>query len=79
MDPQTKSSLLWGVVGALAFLALVQALQLLTDATVTLPVALLVAILVGAAAGAGAYWLERRLGLAAATVDPDGAGEKEQS
>jgi hypothetical protein len=83
MRPRTKSGLLWGAVGALAFLALVQGLQLLTVATVDLPVALGVALVVGGAAAAAAYWLEGRVGLAAATAvtdgDADGGGEKEQS
>jgi len=81
MRPRRKSALLWGVVGALAFLAGVQALQLLTSATVTLPVALGVAALVGAGAGGTAYWLEGRVGPAFAareTGRTDATGEKEQ-
>jgi hypothetical protein len=83
MRPRTRSGLLWGAVGALAFLALVQGLQLLTAATVDLAVALGVALAVGVAAAAAAYWLEGRVGLAAATAategDADGGAEKEQS
>jgi hypothetical protein len=72
MRPRAKSALLWGAVGTLAFLAGVQGLQLLTSATVTLPVALTVAALVGLAAGGTAYWLEGRVGPAFAAGEPPG-------
>jgi uncharacterized membrane protein HdeD (DUF308 family) len=81
MRPRAKSALLWGAIGALTFLAGVQALQLLTSATVTLPVALGVAAVVGGGAAVLAYWLEGRLGPALAVPADDGAGttgEKEQ-
>jgi hypothetical protein len=81
MRPRRKSALLWGVVGALVFLAGVQGLQLLPSATVTLPVALGTAALVGVGAGGTAHWLERRVGPAFAVPETDGTestGEKEQ-
>ncbi|WP_276260092.1 hypothetical protein [Haloglomus litoreum] len=82
MRPRRKSALLWAAIGALAFLAGVQALQLATTATVTLPVALGGAALVCLAAGGTAYWLEGRVGPAFAVPEPgegDGPGGKEQS
>jgi len=50
MDPHTRESLLWGVVGALSFLVLVQGYELLTDASVTVGVKAGVALLVGGGA-----------------------------
>jgi hypothetical protein len=38
MDPHRKAALLWGVVGGLAFLVLVQGYELATDRAVTVPV-----------------------------------------
>ena len=50
MDARTKSSLLWGVVGALAFLVLLQGYELLAARRVTLTakVGVAVAVAVGA-------------------------------
>ena len=82
MRPRRRSALLWGLVGALVFLVGVQTLRLLTDATVTLPVALGVAALVGLAAGVVSRLLERRVGPAFVAVEPDDEsrpGGKEQS
>lgn len=76
MDARTKSSLLWGGVGALAFLALVQGYQLATDATVTVRAMALVAAVVAVAATGAAYWAEGRLGPTRARAPPT---EKEQS
>ena len=60
--PRVKSCLLWGVVGALAFLALAQGYVLLVA---RLPVDLLVrfgvALAVGAAVAATSYVAEHRL------------------
>lgn len=78
MEPRTKSSLLWGAVGALAFLALVQGYQLVTEATVTADAMALVAVVVGLGATVAAYWLEGRLGPAGARP-PEDPGGKEQS
>ena len=52
MTPQTKSSLLWGVVGALAFLVLLQGYELATGqrATVAAKAGVTVVVLAGATA-----------------------------
>ena len=52
MEPSTKSSLLWGVVGALAFLVLLQGYELVTGQRVTVAAkaGVAVAVLVGATA-----------------------------
>ncbi|MFB6071385.1 MAG: hypothetical protein ABEJ88_00285 [Halobacterium sp.] len=55
MDPRTKASLLWGVIGALSFLVLAQAYLLLADESVALLPALGVAVAVFAAATGAAY------------------------
>lgn len=68
MEPRTKASLLWGVVGALTFLVGLQAFRLATGEGATLPVAVGVALLVGVTAGTTTYVLDGRL-----------AGPKEQS
>lgn len=47
MDPAVKSSLLWGAVGALAFLVLVQGYHLLTGRFVGAGVMAGMAVLVG--------------------------------
>ncbi|WP_049935397.1 hypothetical protein [Haloplanus natans] len=62
MTPQTKSSLLWGLVGALAFLVLVQGYRLVAGSLRIGPVAVGgLALLVGAAAAGVTYVLEPRL------------------
>ncbi|MDS0260069.1 hypothetical protein NDI56_11760 [Haloarcula sp. S1CR25-12] len=52
MDLRTKSSLLWGVVAALAFLVLLQGYELLADLRVTLgaKAGVTIVVLVGATA-----------------------------
>ena len=62
MTPRTKSSILWGLVGALTFLVLVQGYQLVVE-RLTVGVGPLagVALGVGALAAAGAYVAEPRL------------------
>jgi len=57
VNPKTKASLLWGVVGALAFLVGLQAFRLATGEGATLPVAVGVALLVGVTAAASTYLL----------------------
>ncbi|WP_018256919.1 hypothetical protein [Halomicrobium katesii] len=47
MDDRTRESLLWGVVGTLSFLVLVQGYELLAAATVTVGVKAGVALVVG--------------------------------
>jgi hypothetical protein len=50
MDPRTKASLLWGAVGGLAFLVLVQGYELLagTPVSISAKVGVAVAVTVGA-------------------------------
>ena len=62
MNPRTKSSLLWGVVGFLGFLVLVQAYQLVAEPLrVGVPALVVVAVVVGAVAAATSYAAEHRL------------------
>jgi len=57
----TRESVLWGVVGALAFLVLIQGYELLGDAGVTLLVKAGVALLVAVVAGLTAHVVGPRL------------------
>ncbi|WP_226003937.1 hypothetical protein [Natrinema salinisoli] len=66
IDPRAKSAFLWGLVGLLSFLVLVQGYALLAEPLVTITQALALALLVGMSAGAGAYLLEPRLAARAA-------------
>lgn len=50
MDPEVKSSLLWGVVGGLAFLVFVQGYQLLTEEFVAVEVVVGIGAVVGVVA-----------------------------
>jgi intracellular septation protein A len=61
MRPRVKSGLLSGLIGLLAFLALVQGYNLLTEQSVGISVAAGAALLVGVVATALSYVLERRL------------------
>ena len=61
MNPRTKASLLWGLTGALTFLVGLQAFRLVTGEAVTLDTTVGVALLVGAAATAASYLVERRV------------------
>jgi 1,4-dihydroxy-2-naphthoate octaprenyltransferase len=62
VTPRGKSALLWGAVGLLAFLVLVQGYQLLVGPT---PVGflgkLVVGVVVGVVAAGASYLTERRL------------------
>ncbi|MFC7047097.1 hypothetical protein ACFQH6_18380 [Halobacteriaceae archaeon GCM10025711] len=64
MRPRVKSSLLWGLVGALSFLVLAQGYRLVTDRGVGLPALLVVAVVVAVAATAASYladgWATRK-------------------
>jgi len=55
MHPRTRSSLLWGVVGCLSFLVLLQGYELLAGTRVTLGVKAGVAIAVAVGATALTY------------------------
>lgn len=61
MNPEVKSSLLWGVVGGLAFLVLLQGYQLLADQLVSVELVAGVAVVVGTVTAAGAQLLRPRL------------------
>ncbi|SER12110.1 hypothetical protein SAMN04489841_3003 [Natrinema salaciae] len=60
IDPRAKSAFLWGVVGTLSFLVLVQSYALFATPLVTITQALALGIAVGLGAGSGAYLLEPR-------------------
>ena len=61
MNPHTKSALLWGIVGFLSFLVLVQGYELLADRGVDLVVKFSVALLVGVTSTATTGYLQRRV------------------
>ncbi|SDR35385.1 hypothetical protein [Natronobacterium texcoconense] len=61
MEPRTKSALLWGAVGFMAFLVLVQGYALVVEPLVTITQGGAVAVLVGAATAVSAYALEHRI------------------
>ena len=61
LDPRVKSALLWGAVGIMAFLVLVQGYALTVDPLVTITQAVAVALPVGAGAAIVAYALEHRI------------------
>ena len=62
MRRQLKSSLLWGAVGALAFLVLAQGYRLLLGSLPTGYIGMLtIGLLVGAVAGTMSYVVEPRL------------------
>jgi hypothetical protein len=60
VTPRTKSSLLWGLVGALAFLVLVQGYDLLAGLSVGFVARVAVAVVVGSAAAGLSYRLAPR-------------------
>jgi hypothetical protein len=61
MDPAIKSSLLWGLVGTLAFLVLVQGYQLLTTEFVRVEFVGGIAVVVGVVTAVVAHRLRPRL------------------
>ncbi len=58
MRPRAKASLLWGAVGALAFLVLAQGYELLFVPGISLLLELGIAVVVWLVAGAASYLLE---------------------
>ncbi|EMA50751.1 MULTISPECIES: hypothetical protein [Halococcus] len=60
MHPRTKTSLLWGVIGALVFLVLVQGYTLLvvSGPAIGILAKLVVAVVVGVCGAASSYALE---------------------
>jgi hypothetical protein len=61
MEPYRKASVLWGVVGGLAFLVLVQGYELLAGAAVTVLAKAAVALAVAATVTAAAYVVQPSL------------------
>jgi len=61
VNPYVKSSLLWGVVGALSYLVLLQGYELVGGARIDLLVKFGVAIPVAVGAAVVAYAYQRRL------------------
>ncbi|WP_312912538.1 hypothetical protein [Natronosalvus caseinilyticus] len=77
MDARLKSAVLWGAVGTMTFLVLVQGYALAVEPLVSLPRAGLVALVVGVGTAAVAYRLESRVARwAAERVVDDGADGK---
>ncbi|MDS0475366.1 hypothetical protein [Natrinema sp. 1APR25-10V2] len=60
IDPRLKSALLWGIVGALSFLVLVQGYALAVEPIVSIAGTAALELLIGVGAGIGAYLLEPR-------------------
>ncbi|ELY47475.1 hypothetical protein [Natronorubrum sulfidifaciens] len=60
-SPRTLSALLWGAVGFMAFLVLVQGYALVVDPLVSIVQGVVVAGLVGALTAGSAYVLEYRI------------------
>jgi hypothetical protein len=61
LSPVVKASLLWGVVGALCFLVLIQGYELFTDQRISFLVKFGVALLVGVVAGGSTYAVQGRI------------------
>ncbi|NGM68187.1 hypothetical protein G6M89_04035 [Natronolimnobius sp. AArcel1] len=61
LRPRVKSALLWGAVGFMAFLVLVQGYALARGPLVSITQGAGVALLVAAGSAAGAYVLEHRV------------------
>ncbi|AXR77102.1 hypothetical protein [Natrarchaeobaculum sulfurireducens] len=61
MNPRTKSALLWGAVGFMAFLVLVQGYALFVEPLVSITQGGAVALLVGVATATSAYAVEHRV------------------
>ncbi|ADJ13704.1 hypothetical protein [Halalkalicoccus jeotgali] len=58
MDPRLKASLLWGAIGALSFLVLVQGYELLSAERLSFSLKFTVATIVGFAAAGSTYLAE---------------------
>ncbi|OVE83981.1 hypothetical protein [Natronolimnobius baerhuensis] len=61
LRPRVKSALLWGAVGFMAFLVLVQGYALVVEPLVSITQGAGIALLVAAGTAAGAYVLEHRI------------------
>jgi hypothetical protein len=63
VNPRTRGALLWGLVGALAFLVLAQGYGLVTADRITLPAMAGVALVVGGVAAGATYALAGAKGI----------------
>ena len=70
MDSETTDTLVWGLVGGLSFLVLLQGYELLTPATVDLSVKAGMTVVVTVTSTATIYIMRRRM---AARADDGGA------
>ena len=61
MNPRAKSALLWGAVGLMTFLVLVQGYALFVEPLVSITQGGAVALFVGVATATSAYTLEHRI------------------
>jgi hypothetical protein len=61
LAPVVKASLLWGVVGGLCFLVLIQGYELVADQRVSYLVKFAVAVLVAVVAGGSTYAVQGRV------------------
>jgi ABC-type antimicrobial peptide transport system permease subunit len=61
MDPRRKSSLLWGLVGALSFLVLLQAYHIVADDFLAVPTVVIATIVVALASAALAHVFRPRI------------------
>ncbi|MCU4740986.1 hypothetical protein OB955_13200 [Halobacteria archaeon AArc-m2/3/4] len=61
MPPRLKSALLWGAVGFMSFLVLVQGYALLEEPLVSITQGFVVALTVGVGTAGAAYVLEYRI------------------
>ncbi|WP_336134560.1 hypothetical protein [Natronomonas amylolytica] len=75
MKPRQKSALLWGAVGALAFLVLHQAYLLADGAFLGVGPVAAVAVIVFTGTAASAYYVEGRFGPALGQDSPEGGTE----
>jgi asparagine N-glycosylation enzyme membrane subunit Stt3 len=61
MDPRRRSSLLWGLVGALSFLVLLQGYHIVSDGFLPLPAVVSATVVVALASAALAHVLRPRI------------------
>ncbi len=61
MHTRTKSAVLWGLVGALSFLVLLQGYEVIVDASTPLVITAAVTVVIGVLAAGLSYVVEGRL------------------
>ena len=64
--PRTKSAVLWGAVGLMSFLVLIQGYAVFVEPVLSLRRAAAIGLVVGAGAGVAAYAIEHRVAKVAA-------------